>query len=134
MKESCGLECCQYTFFSVLLKHSKLHLITRLMHRDVFLVFVRRVAYRKGPSFVIILFVTSCVFITFVVVSPIKGTVLFFLFLNFLTPELSSLSFFRSLALQIHITGPHILKANLELLYMVYKELEERSGGKGDYI
>lgn len=93
------------------------------MHQDVFLVFVRRVAYRKRPSFVIILFVTSCVFITFVVMGPIKGPVLFFLFLNLLTLELSSLSLslFHSLALQIRITGPHILKANLELLYMVYK-------------
>jgi len=68
--------------------------------------------------------------------SPIKGPVLFFFFLNLLTPELSSLSLalFHSLALQIRITVPHILKANLELLYMVYEAQGEGMGGKGDYI
>jgi len=58
----------------------------------IFCFVVPTVAYRKRPSFVIILFVTCSVFITFVVMGSIKGPVFIFLFLNLLTPELSSLS------------------------------------------
>ena len=99
----------------------------------IFCFVVPTVAYRKRPSFVIILFVTCSVFITFVVMGSIKGPVFIFLFLNLLTPELSSLSLsvFHSLALQIRITVPHILKANLELLYMVYKAEEGGDGWEG---